>query len=233
MLIDIHSHLLARIKQLNHLKFIVGVHSLGIHPWELEKINDQKDLSDCFNLIKNQMTSKILAIGECGIDRKRQTLINKLDWQIDLFSRHVEWAMVTKRPLIVHCVRSSSDILNVLKAKRYNGRILIHDFNDNDEVAKKFLNFDCYFSTGHRLFNEQSTINKVISLIPLERLFFETDDQTEFAIDSIYKKASDLLDKSIEFLEEQTMKNLLSFFSDLQDLSASDVVANLNQGSIS
>ena len=232
MLIDIHSHHLANDKQSNRLKFVVGVHSLGIHHWELEMISDQQELNDRFNLLKNFMNSKILAIGECGIDRKRQSLTKKFDWQMNLFSQHLKWAQMTKRPLIVHCVGSSSDILSLLKSHQFDGKILIHDFNDNFEVAKKFLDYDCYFSTGKKLFNDKTTLFKSLSLIPIDRLFFETDDQTEFSINSIYQQASLVLNKSVEFLEDQTMKNLLTFFSDLQYMSASDVIANLNESTI-
>ena len=153
---------------------------------------------------------------------------NKLESQIELFKMHINWAIEVKRPIIIHNVGASSDILQLLKEKKYQGRILLHAFNDNIEVARNYLKYDCYFSFGYKIFDDKTTASKVILSLPLNRIFFETDDQVDILIDEIYLKACERLNTPLHVLENQIMQNLLTFFSDLNDLSSSDVIDHLS-----
>lgn len=228
MLIDIHTHL--KMNAINdyqdHLAFIVGKDSLGIHPWDLVNPFDEKNCVKKLEQLKTKLTTKTLAIGECGLDRRREGIAS-IDKQLKILGLHLDWAQSTKRPVIIHCVRAHSDLLGLLKEKKYKGKILLHDYAGNIGEAQEFLKYDCYFSFGSRLFSHQSHAGEVLTVLPIERLFFETDDQDDFSILDIYEEASSLLEIEMPKLLKLIEKNLTTFFLDLNDISPADVINNL------
>jgi TatD DNase family protein len=229
-LIDIHTHNPKSFE--NRLSFLVGKNSLGIHPWEVVTF---KNIDECYQEmleLKKSFHSGVLGIGECGLDRKREGLA-PIDLQLIVLEWHMDWAQEVNRPLILHCVGAHSDMLHLLKVKKYAGRILLHDFSGNEQVVKSYLTFDTYFSFGSRLFRDEQIAATVISCLPRERLFLETDDQVEFSLQDIYKKAGTLLGFTTEELLELFNKNLFVFFSDLKDISATNAINHLSMGPIS
>lgn len=225
MLIDIHGHNLSAGK-CAHWQFVVGKHSLGIHPWDLIRPFDEHLHDKKFQQLKDQLSATILAIGECGLDRKREGIVG-IETQMRILKWHMDWALEVKRPLIIHCVKAQSDLLQMLKAKKYGGKILLHDYAGNLSIAEAFLSYDCYFSFGARLFKKNSRAAELLQYLPLEKIFFETDDQKVFTIESIYEKACALLKIDRKNLETQLEKNLLQFFSDLDNISTADLINNL------
>ena len=224
MLIDIHTH----IPEHNpaNLCFLIGKHALGIHPWELSAESSKESIEKKFQELQRLDQKEVLAIGECGLDRARCGPLG-MNFQLEVLLWHMTWASKTERPLILHCVRSHSDLLMLLKKKRYLGKILLHDFSGNQVEAMKFLNYDAWFSFGTSFFRKNSKSPQVFKALPKERLFLETDDQREYSLETIYDKASELLKMNRVDVEELMLSNLKSFFSDLNDVSASDLIAYL------
>jgi TatD DNase family protein len=224
MLIDIHTHI-TKLKSAGELSLIVGKDSLGIHPWELNASIDLSYFEKKFCVLRHSSSENTLAVGECGLDRKRSN-IHSMENQIEVLNWHLDWSMNEKIPIIIHCVRSYSDLLQVLKAKRFMGKILIHDFSGNETEARHLLKYDCYFSFGHRLFDSKLSAREMLRKIPLERVFLETDDQIKYSILDIYNKAAFILGLNFLDLEKKLEGNLNSFFSDLNNVRASNVVKN-------
>jgi TatD DNase family protein len=228
MLIDIHTHNL-KTENDGEFRLIVGKNSLGIHPWELNASSDLSYIKKRFEELSYALSKDVLAIGECGLDRKRSNIHSIAD-QLEVLSWHLDWSMKEKMPIIIHCVRSFSDLLQVLKAKKHLGKILIHDFSGNQSEASSLLKYDCYFSFGYKLFNDNSSVGEMLRKIPLERVFLETDDQIKYSIMDIYKKAALLLDLDFFDLEKILEENLSSFFSDLNNVRTSDIIKNKSFG---
>jgi TatD DNase family protein len=231
MLIDIHTHNL-QVDRSDQLRFIVGKHSLGIHPWELTTPYNETLCAEKFLKLKMQFQKKILAIGECGLDRRREEIANS-DIQEIVLGWHMDWALEVKLPLILHCVKAEADLLKILKARKYKGRILLHDFAGDYETAQSFLKYDCYFSFGSRLFNSKTHSNEVMKLLPREKVFLETDDQTEFTLVDMYQKAVVILKLDGKTCEELFLSNLTNFFSNLNDISSADIINYLCTSTIS
>lgn len=225
MLIDIHTHIHSAPSA--NLCFLVGVHSLGIHPWELKADLTMDSVEARFEQLKKKFHPAILAIGECGLDRAHAGIL-PMDLQLTVLEWHMDWAREMKRPLILHCVRSHSDLLMLLKKKRYGGKILLHDYSGNLTEAMKLLDYDAYFSFGSSFFRKNSKTPQVFKTLPRERLFLETDDQRDYLLSQIYEKACEILRVNQESLEDLLYKNLLTFFSDLNDVSAADLVAHMS-----
>jgi len=224
MLIDFHTHSLD-VENENDLRFVVGKNSLGIHPWELTAPFEENLYQKKFQQLKTQFHASILAIGECGLDRRRDG-IAPIEMQARVLEWHMDWAKEMNRPIIIHCVKAHSDLLKILKDKKYKGKVLLHDYAGSLEEANKFLFYDCYFSFGHRLFTQARA--DVFKSLPVERLFLETDDQQKIKIKALYEKAQALLNIDQKSFELMIEENLASFFSDLDNISTADVINNLS-----
>lgn len=225
MLIDIHTHISS--PKSSQLRFLVGKHSLGIHPWELKKELSKESIEQQWLALKAKFSKEILAIGECGLDRARSDLAS-MDVQLEVLHQHLRWAQKVNLPVIIHCVRAYSDLLMLLKKIRFQGKILLHDYAGNLDEASKLLAYDAYFSFGARVMDPKSKASVVLKNLPIERVFFETDDQTQWSLEQIYDKACELLKMDQGQLEEKMHDNLLTFFSDLKDVSPSDLIHNLS-----
>lgn len=225
MLIDIHTHNL-EAESSSHLRFIVGKHYLGIHPWDLVEPFELEFYEKQFEQVKKKLDQYVIGIGECGLDRRR-TGVADIGTQMDVLGWHFDFANKLNMPIILHCVRAYSDLLHVLKIKKYNGKILLHDYNGNEEVTLKLRPYDCYFSFGRSLFNRDNKAAELLKLLPREKIFLESDSHNNFSFESIYQRASFILGMDQVELEVQMEKNLVEFFSDLDNISSADIINNL------
>ena len=92
--------------------------STGIHPWQLK---------EDFSLQLNQLTKlasckNVIAIGECGLDRIKGPAIGI---QIDALRAQIEIANRINKPMILHLVKSYSDMLAISHSMKTPWIILI------------------------------------------------------------------------------------------------------------
>lgn len=214
MFIDAHTHQLNP----NHPSMIMGKHALGIHPWDVKGPFDRKNILSMFQKIENQ---KMFAIGECGLDRARVGLA-EISEQAEVFEWHLDLASKLNLPVVVHCVRAHSDIVGILKKKKWKLPILLHDFSGNEQQILEYLKYPVYFSLGKRILKDSELLSK----IPLDRLLLETDDQVEVSIEELYQKTADILKLDLNQLSDQLERNFLSFFSESNNVRSSDFIKN-------
>ena len=145
--------------------------TIGIHPHETDKNIINSDL-----LIDNiNKYKKIIGIGETGLD----FYYNNSDKtaQIKSFNKHIEAAITTKVPLIIHSRNAENetfDILNNYKDQKL--KILMHCFTGSKEFAHKLLELDSFFSaSGIITFKNSTTLQDTFKTIPLNKLLIETD----------------------------------------------------------
>jgi TatD DNase family protein len=163
--------------------------SCGIHPWN-SALTNAKQVMDDVEQLANSDT--FFCVGECGIDRACDV---PLEIQLPIFEQEVQIAQKTGRPLIIHAVRSYSDILSVLKKYAVTVPVIFHDFRGNEVQISQLLHYNSYFSFGFSGIS-QPKIHTNIHLIPRERLCLETDDDNRKIAD-MYEIASDILDISV------------------------------------
>jgi TatD DNase family protein len=179
--------------------------SVGWHPWHIEPF----DLPQIENgLAEFASKDNVLAIGECGFDRSKKTPIEK---QTEVFRIHLSIADMFEKPLIIHCVHAYSDLLEILKQEKFNGKLVLHNFIGNKFQIDQFLKFETNFSAGKQLFHPSPKFIESLKYIPIERLFLETDD-SDFTIKDLYMRASVLLQIPLEELKSQIQHNLNSLF---------------------
>ena len=200
-IIDFHTH------QLNASDALISVspqqfdpqpdkwYSVGFHPWQPLNELTERD----FDLLAHcARHPQVLAIGETGMDR---LCGNDLDIQAAVFIRHLLLASTVGKPVVVHSVRTSQDILTERRKAGLTDVILaIHGMRANANVARTLLDEGCYISIGPR-FNPDTLL-----VTPLDRLLIETDD-TLVSIDEVATRVASVLHLSPEDIKKTAAGN--------------------------
>jgi TatD DNase family protein len=142
-----------------------------------------------------QQTGCIVAIGECGLDYARLEFCSKEIQKVGLLAQlHV--AQVTGLPLYLHNRESGNDLFDILsewidkhqqlqqeeeeenqqqhKNEQHQLRGVVHSFDENIEIANKFLSLGLYIGINGCSLKTNENIETVKQL-PLNRLILETD----------------------------------------------------------
>ena len=162
--------------------------SAGIHPWNTEAatIEDYKALGE---LAKDD---RIVAIGECGIDKLRGA---ELDKQKAVFIAHVALSERLKKPLIIHCVKAYQEILALKRDLTPAQTWVIHGFRGKGILAKQLLDKGLRLSFGEK-FNPDA-----LKAVGAENLLIETDD-SETPIETV---AANIASHFEDYSPEQIM----------------------------
>jgi TatD DNase family protein len=184
-------------------------YSIGIHPWEITKINATEQLKIVAETIK---LINVPALGEIGLDK----LHPAFETQKELFLKQLDIAEKMKKPVIIHCVKACSELLEILKKRQPKVPLIIHRYSGNKTTAEQLLKFGCFLSFGHELFNTGSKTPKVFIKIPIENIFLETDD-ADIDIETVYRKAAELKKMAQEDLSRRIFLNFNRCFPYLKD----------------
>lgn len=153
-------------------KYEKGVYaSVALHPHDVTK--EKFDYKKYKELAKN---SKVVAIGECGLDYafcEDDEKIQKLQQKV--FIQHLELAKEFKKPVVIHCRRLFPEILKLItQNSQLKTRGALHCYMGRWSYAEKYLKLGLYISfTG--LITYARDYDKVIKNTPLERILIETD----------------------------------------------------------
>jgi len=215
--IDIHTHHPQDDDEIIAIRnFIYGVDvwpssgyfSAGMHPWYLDYSFD--GFEKWLNRVKNN--PYFLAVGECGMDFRPEYLnLFSRTQQEDFFLRQVHWAQQHQKPLIIHCVKCFDRLLYLKKNIVSTVPWIIHGFSKNEILARQLLNAGFYLSFGALSVKNRSNM-KALKITPVERLFFETDEQTDVNIESIYQNAATVKSLELNDLMRQIEQNFKHVF---------------------
>jgi TatD DNase family protein len=208
--IDIHTHsfyrdpeaiLLLNIFPHEQEKLELPVYkSIGLHPWHIAENSWQSH----FKIVETASEQKqVIAIGETGLDKK---IAVNYDLQQQIFSAHISLSSKLNKPVIIHCVRSYSEMLALRNKSDQSVPWIFHWFNSEIAIARELIKKNCYLSFGHMLFNPGSKAFAAFPEIPPESLFFETDD-AGFTISQVYDKAALLRNIDLVILKKQIIDN--------------------------
>lgn len=174
----------------------------GIHPMF---IRSDEDLSKLEKLAED---SKIIAIGEAGLDVNSETELSR---QKILLEQEVEISEKYSLPLIIHCVRAFPELISLYNKRKPVQPWIIHGYNNNREILQQLLRHGFYLSAGKALLYPNSNIRELLPMIPKDRLFLETDD-SDHTIETIYNEAALLLNISVSELEKIIFNNFANCF---------------------
>ena len=196
MFVDIHTHIdnQAVIRILNDNFWEKVLTTWGVHPWEVVSYDDEVPR------LRLEMTA---AIGEVGLDKVHKDTFEK---QIEVFEEMIRLSESYKKPMIVHCVRAYSEIIEMRKKMKATMPWVIHGFNSSVETMRQLLRYDIYISLGEILYHNENQAIKILKDIPSDRLFLETDVSGR-DIRDVYAKAAALMRCEVDALCKQIFEN--------------------------
>ena len=210
MFVDIHTH----VDNQSVIKIVNGdsekiLKTWGVHPWDVTNTtdchferNEVKSRNHRY-LNDSEIFNDELFIGEVGLDKVHKETFEK---QIEVFEEMIRLSESYRKPVIVHCVRAYSEIIEVRKKMRATMPWVIHGFNSSVETMRQLLRYDMYISLGEVLYRNENQAVKILNYIPIERLFLETDVSGR-DIRDVYAKAATLMGCEVEFLENKIFEN--------------------------
>ena len=169
----------------------------GIHPWWTG--NTEHEMSILEDLLQKNL---IAAIGETGLDKNHPSLPE----QLQVFERQIALSETFQKPMILHNVKGTGEILQLHKKNAPRQAWVIHGFNGTQEEAKQLTDRGIYLSVGKSLLYGNRKITQTLPSIPWDYLFFETDEAMT-PVEEVYAKASQLLSTPMEALKEKIFAN--------------------------
>ena len=160
----------SRIKEIiNKDKIIYG--TIGIHPHE--SANNQIKAEQIIRYFNEN--EKIIGIGETGLDFYYNH--SDKERQISSFREHIEAALKTNAPLIVHSRNADEETFRILKEyKNDNLKILMHCFTGSFDFSQNLLSLNSYFSaSGIITFKNSIELQNTFKSLPLDKILIETD----------------------------------------------------------
>jgi TatD DNase family protein len=179
--------------------------STGIHPWHI----DEKKVDEHLAIIENRLSLPgCLAIGECGLDKRIE---KPLDFQIEVFEKHLLLAKKYQKPVILHLVAAFQELIEVNNRIKPDVPMIVHGFSKNLQVARQLLDNGFYLSFGKYLLRNPE-LSAVFAEVPADRFFLETDSMEE-SIDDVYAKAATARNIEIEDLKHIVSTNFKTVFN--------------------
>ena len=209
MYIDIHTHIIANSEE-NHLSIYnlqpltpdieqyQGLFSAGIHPWYIP--DNPSKTTEALKALTQK--SNMMAIGECGLDKLCQT---PFELQKEIFKVQIAISEERKKPLIIHCVKSYNEIIEIKKETKPTQTWIIHGFRGKPETASMLVKAGIVLSIGEK-FNPES-----IKTIAIENLLIESDESA-MPIEDIYKNIATSRNISVTELEKEVEKTYKNIF---------------------
>lgn len=153
-------------------EFLKGIYfCVGMHPWWLEQVKPDKDFSQKIsNLLDHP---NCVAIGECGLDAAIKMPLSE---QQPVFEQQLSLACERGVPLVIHCRKTHSEILALLKRFQPEKGGVIHGFSGSLEIAEEYWKLGFYLGVGGTITYQRANKTwQAIAAMPLESLVLETD----------------------------------------------------------
>lgn len=209
--INVHTHHLQTDGSIQVVNYFLHTYekqsmaSVGLHPWHVD---------DHFAQIIEKLKvfchhPNVVAIGEAGLDQIKGS---ELSLQKKAFEAQIDIAKNFGKPLIIHCVKSFNEILELHKKHAPNNPWVIHGFKGNLQTAKQCLSKGIYLSFGAALVNNHPKTIDAFRQVPDDMFFLETDDQPDLLIQSVYEKAAEIKNMNVERLKELVYCNFINVF---------------------
>ncbi len=155
--------------------------SAGLHPWYLQASTLDWQKTELERVVQ---LPQVVAIGEAGLDK---TSLTPWSLQMEAFMFQAHLAQSLKLPLILHVVKAHNEMMQLKSELKPTNTWIVHGFRGKPQLAQQYIKEGFYLSIG-ALYNENS-----ISSIPLDRLFFETDESETSIVQTYQSVAKNLL----------------------------------------
>ena len=176
-------------------------YSIGIHPWLLEG-SDWKETAYKARFESQVSHPQVLAVGEAGLDKLIQT---PLTLQLEVFRYQATLANAIGKPLIIHGVKATDELLALRKELKPSIPWIIHGFRGKAAQAESYLRHGFHLSFGEK-YNEEA-----LRQVPIGNLFIETDESPK-NVNNLYERAARVRNISSNSLKESVLQNIRQVF---------------------
>lgn len=158
----------ASVKLAEEYDFIYA--TVGVHPSETGEMTEA-DIEKLRELARNK---RVVAIGEIGLDYHYDDDVDP-ETQKKWFRRQLDLAKKLGLPVVIHDRESKGQCIEILKEKEITNGV-IHCYSGSAETAKELVKMGFHISfTGVVTFKNARRAIEALKVIPLDRIFVETD----------------------------------------------------------
>ena len=197
---------------------------VGIHPEEAHPMTkaDEDQLASWGAL------SKVVAIGEIGLDYYWEKDGDKRQLQRELFIRQLDLARQLHLPVCVHNREAHGDTMEILRKEGKGIVGVMHCFSGSLEIAQELVKMGWFIGVdGPLTFKNAAKLPEIVQKLPLERIVVETDcpymapvpmrgkrNEPAFVY-HVAAKLAQLRGESLEKVTRQTTANALELYPKL------------------
>lgn len=175
--------------------------AFGYHPWQASTDYD------LYLLREYLLRHKTSLVGEIGLDGIKSPPTPK---QYELLSEELDLAKSLNKAVIIHGakafnnLKSYSPLLSTLK-------YVYHSFTPNLELLRFLIKTNAYIGLGKNFINHPKA-SQFISLIPQNKILFETDAPYQLKEENYLSNTTELLNKlsTLTNLTPKDLNNLLT-----------------------
>lgn len=202
--LDIHSHHVTQSKEVLKVQSLTLTNniflampktkpiSVGLHPWYASLAELETHLR-YLKVVARQ--KNVMMIGECGLDKLKG---EKIEDQIYILTKQILLAEQLNKPLILHCVKSFAELIELKDKLKVKVPMVIHGFKKNEKLGEQLVAKGFFLSFGESVLKEGSNAAKLVQKI--DQFFLETDD-SEQPIEKIYAHVANLKKCKVEDLK--------------------------------
>ncbi len=169
--------------------------------------------------------TRIVAIGECGIDITELPDQRPVADQIQLFEQQLELAKKYNLPVVIHNRNGNEQVFEALKKCEGSITGVAHCFDDDWETARKYLDLGFFISfSGFVTYNSKKHLLDVVRNVPNDRFVIETDSPYILPkgisekpnepknVKMVARKIAEVKQKSYEEISSLSVENTLRLF---------------------
>ncbi|ULJ63353.1 TatD family hydrolase [Wielerella bovis] len=143
--------------------------AIGVHPWFADEWRQETEGS--LKQILQQNTNAW--VGEIGLDFLHDT---PRETQVSVFRLQLQLAQQFSRPIIVHNVKASAALADIIRAEKFTCGGIIHAFSGSLEEARVFIRHSFKIGIGSLLLNPRAKKVRIAAQsLPLNSIVLETD----------------------------------------------------------
>lgn len=148
----------------------------GISPNDIPQSEEElwKDIAKITEIVKENKSKKLVAIGEIGLDYYWNKENKEL--QKEAFEKQIDLANELELPIVIHSRDASVDTIEMIRNHKINKAGIFHCCQPNQEMVRQALELGYYISfAGPITFKNSRNAPDVIKMVPIDRILIETD----------------------------------------------------------
>ncbi len=195
---------------------------VGIHPeevYEMQKKDDDR-------IIQFAEDSKVVAIGEIGLDYYWEKDSDRRALQRQIFIHQLDLARQLHLPVCIHDRDAHGDTLEILKKEAIGIRGVLHCFSGSLEMAREVWKLGFLIGVdGPLTFKNAAKLPEVVREVPRELLLIETDSPYMAPVPNrgkrnepayvkfVAEKVAEIRGETFEEVAEYTTRNAVDLYN--------------------